>query len=263
MRLKKVRYLLSGLLCGLLAMVGGVLGPVSGVAWAKGPTPTATSSQPGVPTPTSLLLIPTAIQWTTATPTAPATEEAVTASEPPQLTIDLPSGWQAAFQTVPIRTAFERGRMNVGVYRGPVKGGTGFIVVLWGFPQLASPSILQTPISDDPSKVLTQMLWADGLRLLQGAIVDITCNVGTAEQRNFRLGGTLSGVGAYFNVNGCQGEPDTAGWFIGINIYGRSYLFYAFVDPLEAYTEGRADLQTILDSIRFIPPATATPTASP
>jgi hypothetical protein len=38
-------------------------------------------------------------------------------------------------------------------------------------------------------------------------------------------------------------------------------LYYAYVEPIEAYNDARGDLQTVLDSIRFtvLPTPTATP----
>jgi hypothetical protein len=101
----------------------------------------------------------------------------------------------------------------------------------------------------------------DGLRLLQGTVVDITCNVGTAGVRNFAVGG-VQGVGTYFNINQCQDEPDTAGWFVGVNPFGRSYLFYIYIEPITTYNDARGDMQKLLDSVVFQQSTQVTPTAT-
>ncbi|HRE48901.1 MAG TPA: hypothetical protein PLD47_14335, partial [Aggregatilineales bacterium] len=139
---------------------------------------------------------------------------------------------------------------------------------LWGFPQIAAPPRTGDPTSAAPETLRNEMLWSDGLRLLQGTLVDITCNVGTSGQRTFKVGG-VEGVGTFFNVSQCQGEPETAGWFVGVSQYGRSYLFYAYIEPITAYNDARAALQAILDSVKFLPtaatktPGTLLPTTTP
>jgi hypothetical protein len=192
-------------------------------------------------------------------PTQAATVAPVRAGGSPPIELTLPEGWQAAFGRVPVRTAFEEQLMNIAIYRGPAPNSVGNVVVMWGFPSIAPPITGNaTPVAGAANPLTTQMLWTDGLRLLQGTLVDITCNVGTAGQKEFTLG-ALKGVGTYFNINNCQGEPDTAGWFVGVEVEGRRYLVYAYIEPVEAYNDGRALLQTILDSIRFVPVVTATP----
>jgi hypothetical protein len=186
---------------------------------------------------------------------------AILAGVPPPLTIQLPKDWRSYYQIVPTRAPLIQANMNMAVYRGPVKGGTGVIVLLWGFPSLGPPPTLQglqsplTQIPGTPGQDLRQqMLWADGNRLLQGTIVDITCNVGSSGQRvDFSIGGQPA-VGQYFSSSQCQGEPDTIGWFAGVHRFGGNFLFYMFVEPVEAYNVGRADLQVVLDTVVFQDP---------
>lgn len=156
--------------------------------------------------------------------------------------------------------------MNVAVYRGLLReGGVGTLIVLWGFPSIAPPPTIPplagTPTTPpDPLDDFTsRTLYSDGLRLLQGAVIDITCNVGTTGRTALSVAG-MRGIGTYFSVTQCQGEPDTAGWFVGVRANNRNYLFYVYVEPVEAYNAARAQLQEILDSVRFIVP---TPTAAP
>jgi hypothetical protein len=160
--------------------------------------------------------------------------------------------------------------MNIAVYLGPVPRGVGYVLILWGFPNLAPPPRAINPNATaaptlkpgDLDDFTRQMLWTDGLRMLQGTVLDITCNVGTTDQQAFTVGGK-PGIGTFFNVSQCQGEVDTAGWFVGTQQFGRSYLFYVYAEPVEAYNESRATLQQILDSVVFEPPPTPSPTVTP
>lgn len=222
---------------------------------------TVTSSAPQS-TPTSALLSASA---TPANNTPQPTVALVQSGGAPLLSFKFPQGWVYAFQRVSVRTGLSESFMNVAIYRGPLPKGTGTIIVLWGYPNTVAPPT-STPGSGTPTGVpgsgtdiLSQMLWTDGLRLLQGAILDITCNVGTTGQRMFSVG-NVQGIGTFYNVTGCQGEPETAGWFVGVNQYERNYLFYAYIEPVDAYNDARGDLQKILDTVQFIPPPTVTPT---
>jgi hypothetical protein len=214
------------------------------------------------PSPTSPLLAETPTPLSTATSTPSLLRQGV----PPPLTVDVPSDWRAGYQVVPVRVALEAYPMNVAVYRGALReGGIGTLIVLWGFPSIAPPPtippLLGTPTEppDPLGDFVSRALYADGLRLLQGAVIDITCNVGTTGRTPLSVAGMAS-VGTYFSATQCQGEPDTAGWFVGARFNNRNYLFYVYVEPVEAYNAARAQLQEILDSVRFIVP---TPTAAP
>jgi len=224
--------------------------------------PTAAPLQTQLPTPTSPLLAATPTPLTTPT----ATPNLLREGSPPPLTLDLPPDWRAGYQVVPVRVALEAYPMNVAVYRGALReGGIGTLIVLWGFPSIAPPPTLP-PLAGTPTAppdplgdFISRALYSDGLRLLQGAVIDITCNVGTTGQTPLSVAG-MAGVGTYFSVTQCQGEPDTAGWFVGVRVNNRSYLFYIYVEPVEAYNAARPQLQEILDSVRFLTP---TPTAAP
>lgn len=214
------------------------------------------------PTPTSPLLASTPTLL--ASPTLPLLERGY----PPPLAMRLPDGWLASYQIVPLRVALADYAMNIAIYRGNVAdSATGTLVVMWGFPSIAPPPTL-APLEGTPTRepipfgdMVSQMLWSDGLRLLQGTLVDVSCNVGTTGQGVFQVGG-VDGIGTFFNVAQCQGEPDTAGWFVGVRAHDRTYLFYTFIEPVEAYNAGRPQMQAILDSVEFLIP-TITPAPSP
>jgi hypothetical protein len=91
-------------------------------------------------------------------------------------------------------------------------------------------------------------------------VVDITCNVGRYDQRTFLIGGHPA-IGAYFNAT-CTDVPNTVGWFAGLNQFGGNYLFYMYVDPIEAYNDGRSEVQKILDTVVFHPPTPSTQPAT-
>ncbi len=242
------------------------------------PAASSTLNGPAQPTSTSALLAMTPGAGLTPLPTQPA----LVLGSPPPLDIKLPPNWQYGFQSLPIRDWLVQASMNVAVYKGPVQGGTGTIIVLWGFPSLGPPptaSGAQLPgtvaagtLSPDMRR---QMLWADGLRLLQGTVVDITCNVGNHSRGEFMVGGQPA-YGEYFAAVQCQGEPDATGWFAGLNQYGGNFIFYVMIEPPEAYNNGRAEMQKILDTVVFRKPgetpvgppptntpAVAAPTATP
>ena len=75
--------------------------------------------------------------------------------------------------------------------------------------------------------------------------------MGTDLVRSFTVGSHDDATGTYFQALGCQGEPDTAGWFAGLTEQGGNYVFYAYVEPLEQYNAAIPALQAILDSATF------------
>jgi hypothetical protein len=239
----------------LLALLSGLFGaPQSSQAQVPTATPQPTATSP------LLAETPTPLSAPSATPSL------LRQGAPPPLRLDLPADWRVGYQIVPVRVALEAYPMNVAVYRGPLReGGTGTLIVLWGFPSIAPPPtvppLLGTPTEppDPLDDFVSRALYSDGLRLLQGAVIDISCNVGTTGRTALSVAGMTS-VGTYFSATQCQGEPDTAGWFVGARFNNRNYLFYVYVEPVEAYNAARAQLQEILDSVRFLTP---TPTAAP
>lgn len=150
-----------------------------------------------------------------------------------------------------------RGIPFVG-YGGPITGGEGRIVLLWGFPSLVPANAI------DPASALLGTapapdLFADGLRLLRLAVIDPACNIGTDLRREYSVGG-LNAVGTQFAAVDCPQEPDTRGWFAGLQAGGLNFIFYLYAEPITAMDTGRADLQAILDTVVFrVPQATAQP----
>lgn len=204
------------------------------------PPPTATVIRTALPT-----LTPTSEQIEPPTPYA--TRQQVEEGVPPPYDITLPAGWQQGFGLLPVRDS-TAGGVPVAIYRGPVADvpeATGWVVVLWNFPSLSA--------STEPD------LWADGLRFLRGALLDVSCNVGTDQRRTFSVGNRDDAVGTFFQAIGCRGEPDTAGWFAGLHEQGGNYVFFAYVEPLEAFNPSIPTLQGILDSVAFHKLATPTP----
>lgn len=170
--------------------------------------------------------------------------------------ITLPAGWRTGSDTLVMKDI-----SNILVplpftaYTGPVTGGTGTIVVVWGFPSFGEPPGPGTPQGPD--------LWADGLRLLRLAIIEQGCNVGTDLRRTYRVG-LSSAVGTQFSAVDCPEAVDTRGWFAGVRENGLSFIFYMYTEPIEAMNVAQDELQAILDTVRFlVPEVAATATAAP
>ncbi len=176
-------------------------------------------------------------------------------SYPPPLIIGLPPGWQYGYDTLALQDFDAMRNVPIAVYTGPVTGGTGTIVLMWGFPNLIPVSGVDGGVEPN--------LWADGLRLLRLAIVEQDCNIGTDLRREYSIGG-LTAVGTQFAAVSCPELPDTRGWFAGLQQFNLNFVFYTFTDPIEAMDGAAAsELQRILDSVRFVEPATPTPTTAP
>lgn len=266
------------LLRRLTLFAGGLLAACAAAPAATGlptPLPSLTPSpeiQAAVEA-TLTALVPTATpRPETATPSPAPTETPIVVTLPPlagqriapPLEITLPDGWQTVGYDVLILSdviALDdvgsiRG-IPLAVYQGPVTGGTGTIVLLWGFPNIVNPFPEGgTPAAPD--------LWADGVRLLRLAVLEQGCNIGTDERRTYRIG-LRSAVGAQFSAVGCPELPDTRGWFAGVQEGGLNFIFYAYVegaalvDPqrLEAFNAAGQQMQAILETVRFnLPEAT-------
>lgn len=161
----------------------------------------------------------------------------------PPLTLDLPDGWRAGYDTLVLQDIDAIRNIPFAVYSGPVAGGTGTIVLLWGFPNLvAGNPFEQTEIEVD--------LWSDGLRLLRLAIVEEGCNIGTDLRRQYAIGG-LTATGTQFSAVDCPELADTRGWFAGLRQLNINFVFYAFTEPISAMETGREQLQAILDTAQF------------
>lgn len=261
------------------------------LAGCGGGTPTATSAPTLVPSetpdiqgavnatltalaPTTAAMVAAAEATFTPSPevTAEGTAEATAIVVPdpllgesidPPLDITLPEGWALrendTLLLADLSSTEDLRGLPFVAWRGPVTGGTGTIVMLWGFPSLvpvtgdnAMSAVSGTPPPAD--------LFADGLRLLRLAILDSTCNIGTDLRRSYRIG-NLSAVGTQFAAVECPELPDTRGWFAGVQSGGLSFVFYVYALPIESMDVASNELQAILDTIQFrVPDA---PTATP
>lgn len=184
---------------------------------------------------------------------------------PPPLDITLPDDWRAVGYDVMVLNDMGTIRgVPVAVYQGEVTGGRGTIVLLWGFPNISDPF----PDSGSP---VEPNLWSDGLRLLRLAVLEQGCNVGTDDQRTYRIG-LLSAVGTQFSAVECPELAATRGWFAGVQEGGLNFVFYAYaegdqvIDPqrVDVFNTASQEMQAILDSVRFhVPEATPESTSAP
>jgi hypothetical protein len=201
------------------------------------PVPPPTSAQPPPATPTpqpddSSLFGPDTLEELP--PVVPG--------KPPPLTITLPDGWEELHIVVPFRTfGGDLHDIPLAIYFGPLPDGArGYIYLYWGFPNVIMASGEYN-------------LWADGVQLLRGSLVGESCNLGVYEQKTFTIG-HLDAVGASYQTSECVGETDTAGWFGVVRVYEGTFAFYTAVEPLDAISDLRDNLQAILDSVEFVPP---------
>lgn len=172
---------------------------------------------------------------------------------PPPLDITLPEGWETVgYDVLVLNDVGEIRGVPLAVYSGPVTGGTGTIVLLWGFQNVIDPP--------PPGATATPPdLWSDGLRLLRLGVVEQGCNVGTDLKRSYRVG-LLAAVGTQFAAVDCPELSDTRGWFAGLQEHGLNFVFYAYTEPITAMDTGSDALQSILDTVRFrVPETTAAP----
>jgi hypothetical protein len=230
---------------------------------------TLTALAPIGATPTDLTLTPTPEISATPTQTPDVTLPPLAGEKiPPPLDITLPEGWRVVLTDVQILQDVDRHIRGFPfeVYSGPVTGGIGTIVLYWGFPNLnlttgetAVPLMAGTPVRPD--------IWSDGLRILNLAVVEQGCTVGTDLRRSYRIG-LLSGTGTQFSAVNCPELPDTRGWFTAIQEKGLNFVFYVYVEgegvmssaSLDAFRAASDELQAILDTVRFrVPDGTLTP----
>ncbi len=180
--------------------------------------------------------------------------------------ITLPEDWTVSLSDVLLLRDVDAVRtIPFTLYKGPVEGGTGSIVLLWGFPNVTTGNPLEAELG-----VATPVpnLRIDGLRLLRLAVVEQGCNVGTDLEREYPLGGQV-GVGTEWSAVDCPELPDTRGWFVGVRQFNLNFIFFAYVEPIDpsAITEqeriARQQVQSILDTVTFIDPADMPTTAPP
>ena len=212
-------------------------------------TPVPSSTFTPLPSETPLPLdtaTPSATPTITATPEIHA-EDLVAEGVPPPLDISLPENWTSRNIAVAIPDVDTELRpVYVAAYSGPVTGGTGSIVVLWDFPNFLSGDLFALPGTPTPAPDL----WSDGLRLFRTAMVETGCNAGTDLQRSYTVGG-LEGSGTQFAIVDCPESPDTRGWFVGLQEKGMNFVFYIYTEPIDAMDSAQAELQAILDTVKF------------
>jgi hypothetical protein len=246
------------------------LTPIGGVASATFAPPTIDPNAP--PTATSALIaqasatLPPGIS-----PTPSATLPSVQPGAAPPFTIDLPEGWNYTYTLIPINDLAGPVTVNVASYSGVIGGGRGFILVLWNFPTIVpiSPRAIPTNVKD----IQDQSSFSDGYRMLRGSILDTACAVNIYGRNYFKIGGR-EGLGQLYQTSGClDNRPDLIGWYAGIWEGGKQYMFYSYVEPPQAYNNGQAALQAILNTVKFqdspvspiapTQPAAPTPTGQP
>ncbi|MEL7236486.1 MAG: thioredoxin domain-containing protein, partial [Chloroflexota bacterium] len=165
--------------------------------------------------------------------------------------IALPEGWGLSLSDTLLLSDIDAVRtVPFTLWKGPVEGGVGSIVVLWGFPNITTgnPFEAQAGVATP-----TPNLRVDGLRLLRLAVVEQGCNVGTDLEREYTIG-EISGVGTEWSAVDCPELPDTRGWFVGTQQFNLNYVFYVYVEPIDpagvtdSERVAREQIQAILDT---------------
>ncbi len=165
---------------------------------------------------------------------------------PAPIAIALPEGWTQQDGTVLLEDIQGLDILPFTAYVGPVTGGDGFIIVVWGFGSL----VYGNPFANDFRPI---DLKSDGLRLLYLAVMDVRCIVSPDETGTleFLVGGQPA-VGTTFSAVNCPENEDTQGWYAALRQEQVNYVFYAYTEPQEAIEGTAADeLQAILDSVQF------------
>ncbi|MEO8611462.1 MAG: hypothetical protein ABI690_26425 [Chloroflexota bacterium] len=250
--------------------------PTEDIAASVSGTLTAMVAPGLIPTDITLTAVPDTS--TTAEGTPEVTETPIVVTLPalagqkidPPLTVNLPTDWKIVLTDVQVLQDVDsniRG-FPFQVYSGPVTGGTGTIVLYWGFPNLTDAA---SAVQDASGTVVAPDLWSDGLRILNLAVVEQGCTVGTDLKRSYRVG-LLSGTGTQFSAVKCPQLPDTRGWFAGVQEKGLNFVFYVYVEGaqvmdntnLDAFRAASDQLQAILDTVQFhVPDTLLTPVATP
>lgn len=170
----------------------------------------------------------------------------------PPLNITLPEGWLYAHDALVLQDIDGIRAVPFAFYQGPVTGGVGTIVLLWGFPNLVRGA------DAPPGGAIQPDVWIDATRLLRLAIFEEGCNVGTDLRRNYSVGG-MQAVGTQFAAVDCPELSDTRGWFAALRQFNLNFVFYAYAEPISVMDgAAQGELQAILDSVQFVLPE-ATP----
>jgi hypothetical protein len=161
----------------------------------------------------------------------------------PPLTLDLPDDWQSGNGTAVIQDIFGLQLLPFTLYTGPVTGGEGFIVVIWGYETTGLFN------SETGESILSP--YTDALRLLRFALIGPDCVPGIDVEKEFEVGGIVA-QGSNFSAYRCEETLDTRGWFVGLQIEGVNMSIYAYTEPIEAM-DGIApqEIQAILDTAEF------------
>lgn len=221
------------------------------------PVPSLTPTPFSTPTPPANATIVTLTPSPTGVPLQ-FTSDGLDVYRPP-INIDLPDGWLSGYDIIVNPDIDgELRAFPVAIYRGPITGGTGTIVLVWGF-QSTTPNEVIAP--SDATNV-----YRDGLRLWRFLLNSADCNIGTDLQRNFTLG-AVTATGTFVSAVDCPPgpdgvqEPDVSGWFAGARVDNLPFVFFAFTDPETILGPARDEMQAILDTVEFrvIEFLTATP----
>lgn len=228
-----------------IAACGGTAEPTAEALPTETMTPTPVPSLQASPLPTlqasvtaetEIEIVPTGTQV--------ALDPLIGEEIPPPLTMSLPDGWQFGYDVRVFNDIGELRAVPFALYTGPVTGGTGFIVVLWDFPNATDANpFLQESIKPN--------LYVDGLRLLRLLILERDCVIGTDLQMEYSIAGRPAD-GTQFSTTACPQIPDTRGWFAGLFEQDIPFLFYVYTEPISAM-DGTAqkELQAMLDSVTF------------
>lgn len=227
----------------VLVACGGTADPTAESLPTLTPTPTLVPTLQASPLPT---LQPSITPEPEITPSATAVtvDNFIDEEFPPPLTMNLPGGWQFGSGARVFNDVGELRVIPFGIYTGPVTGGTGFIVVLWDFPNATSGNpFLEDGVEPD--------LYVDGLRLLRFVILEQDCVVGTDLKMEYSIGGKLAS-GTQFSTTDCPEVADTRGWFAGLFEQNVPFVFYTYTEPITAMDGvAQSELQAILDSVQF------------
>jgi len=216
------------------------------------PLPTATPTL--VPSNTATLT-PQATATLTATSNRPTpipsetpvlVDPLLSVSIAPPISIDLPEGWQFGYDTFLFQDIDGNpDTVPFALYQGPVTGGTGTIILAWGFDSVTTGNQFSEEFGQ-------RNIWLDGLRILRTVILDGRCNIGNAPQRDYTVGNRPA-TGNTINVTDCPDEqPNTRGWFAALIEGGVNFAFYVLIDPLPpAGHPAEDELQAVLDSVEF------------
>jgi hypothetical protein len=231
------KYLFILISCLIWATVGGVM------AQTQTPTPTPEAI------PTSLTV--TLEDGETVEISTENLEFILEAAEgqeiEPPMTLDLPEDWMSGNGTAVIQDIFGLQLLPFTIYTGPVTGGEGFIVLIWGYET--------TGFFDSETGETTLNPYTDALRLLHFALIGPDCVPGVDVERDFEVGEFVA-RGSNFAAYRCTETQDTRGWFVGLQVETVNMSIYAYTEPIEAM-DGRApqELQAILDTAEFDIPA--------